>query len=82
MLGPKNGESAGCLAELQDMARLGEQNIASIEIAIAEAKRRLAAAQAGEIDETECAKASRARALLDGFAARGGTLDRGFEKIM
>jgi hypothetical protein len=71
----KGGESASRLAELQDMARLGEQNIASIETAIAEARKRLAAAQAGELDEAEQEAARMALGLLQGFAARGQALD-------
>jgi hypothetical protein len=53
----EGGESANRLKELQGLALAGEQNIVSIETAITEARKRLAAAQAGEHDEAEQAKA-------------------------
>jgi hypothetical protein len=70
----QGGEPARRLEELQDLARLGEQNTASLEAAIAEARKRLAAAQAGEADEAEKAKATRALALLSAFETRGEAL--------
>jgi hypothetical protein len=76
------GGARNKLDELQDQARAAEQDIASIEIAIVEARKRLSAAQAGERDEAEQAKATRALALLSAFERRGESLDRGFAKIL
>jgi hypothetical protein len=76
------GKSADRLKELQGLALAGERNIVSIEIALGEAKRRLADAQAGERSEVEDQRARMALGLLQGFAARGQALDKAFERVM
>jgi hypothetical protein len=70
------------LDNLNDQAIAAGREVLSLETAIAEAQVRLQAAQVAELDAEERAKASRALALLDGFAARGRALDKAFEKVL
>jgi hypothetical protein len=70
------------LDELHGQASMAEQDCKSIDIAINEAKQRLAAAQAVDLDEHECQQASRALAFCDAFHARGEALDRSLTKFL
>jgi hypothetical protein len=56
--------------------------IASLEAAIVTAKRRVAAAEAAEVDEAERRKAREALALLDDFSQRGKLLDESLHKFV
>ena len=56
--------------------------IASLEAAIVTAKRRVAAAEAAEVDEAERRKAREALALLDDFSQRGKLLDESLDKFV
>jgi hypothetical protein len=70
------------LDELHGQASMAEQDCKSLEIAIAEAKQRLQAAQAVDLDAHERQQATRALALLDGFAARGESLQQSLDKFL
>jgi hypothetical protein len=70
------------LDELHGQQSMAEQEAASLEIAIAEGRRRMQAAVAAELDEQERAKATRALALLDGFTARGEALQQSLDKFL
>ena len=63
------------LDNLNAQSIAAEQEARSIEIAIAEGKRRLAAATAAETDEHERSQARLALGLVAGFVARGKALD-------
>jgi hypothetical protein len=70
------------LDELHGQQSMAEQEAASLEAAIGEAKTRLQAAVAAEQDAAEIAKAKRALALCSAFAARGEALDRSLTKFL
>jgi hypothetical protein len=76
------GDARSKLDNLDSQAIAAGREISSLETAIGEARVRLAAAQAAELDAEERAKATRALALLDGFATRGDALQQSLDKFL
>jgi hypothetical protein len=76
------GEARERLDNLTSQAVAAAREAESLGAAISEAKLRLQAAQAAELDEQERAKATRALALLDGFTARGEALQQSLDKFL
>jgi hypothetical protein len=76
------GEARERLDNLNSQAVAAAREAESLAAAIGEARVRLQAAQAAELDEQERAKATRALALLDGFAARGESLQQSLDKFL
>ena len=67
---------------LNAKAAMAAAEIASLEAAIVEARRRVADAEAAEVDEVERRKARDALALLDDFSQRGKLLDDAMDKFV
>jgi hypothetical protein len=76
------GEARERLDSLNNQRIAAEQEARSIEIATAEGKQRLAAAQAAETDAEQRSKATRALALLAAFEVRGEALQNLLDKFL
>jgi hypothetical protein len=76
------GEARERLDNLNSQAVAAAREAESLAAAIGEARVRLQAAVAAETDAAERAKATRALALLDGFAARGESLQQSLDKFL
>jgi hypothetical protein len=76
------GDARAKLDDLNAQSIAAEQEAGSLQIAIHEAQQRLAVSQAIELDAEQRSRASRALALLDGFAARGESLQQSLDKFL
>ena len=76
------GEARERLDNLNAQSIAAEQEAASLEIAIAEGKQRVAAAVAAETDAEQRSRATRALALLSAFEVRGEALQQSLDKFL
>jgi chromosome segregation ATPase len=76
------GEDRKRLDKLEAEMAKAAMEVASLESAIGEAKKRVEAAEADEVDEAELARARDALALLDSFAKRGDDLQQSLDKFI
>jgi hypothetical protein len=76
------GEARERLDNLNAQSIAAEQEAASLEIAIAEGKQRVAAAVAAETDAEQRSRATRALALLSAFEVRGDALQELLDRFL